>query len=127
MLGVLADHHNLAFSLDDLALFTDLLNGWFYLHCRNQTFLTVFCNELFCSPGNATLGQVINRNLNGHTVTGQNLNIVHTKLTGNVSGHHMTVRKLHLKAGVGKCLNDRALELDNIVLLCQKNPSLTVL
>jgi len=38
----------------------------------------------------------------------------------------MTVRKLHLKAGVGKCLNDRAFELNNIVLLCQKNPSLTV-
>jgi len=91
-----------------------------------KPFLLVFCNELFCSPGNAALGQVVDRNLNGHAVTGQNLDIVHTKLSGNVSGHHMTVRKLHLKAGVGKCLNDRAFELNNIVLLCQKNPSLTV-
>ena len=127
MLGVLADHHDLAFSLDDLALFADLLNGWFYLHCRNQTFLTCILCKLFCSPGNAALGQVVNRNLDGHAVTGQNLDIVHTKLSGNMSGHHMTVGKLHLEAGVGKCLNDRALELNNIVLLCQKNPSLTVL
>ena len=123
MLGVLADHHDFAFSLDDLALFADLLNGWFYLHCLNQTFLTIFCNKLFCSPGNAALGQVINRNLDGHAVTGQDLDIVHTKLSGNMSSHHVTVRKLYLKARVGKCLNDRALELDNIVLLCQKNPS----
>ena len=32
MLGVLADDHNVTFSLDDLALFADLLNGWFNFH-----------------------------------------------------------------------------------------------
>ena len=32
VLGVLADDHDLAFSLDDLALFADLLYGWFNLH-----------------------------------------------------------------------------------------------
>jgi len=33
VLGVLTNHHNLAFSLDDLALIADLLDGWFNLHC----------------------------------------------------------------------------------------------
>lgn len=32
VLGVLADDHDFAFSLDDLALFADLLNGWFDFH-----------------------------------------------------------------------------------------------
>ena len=32
MLRVLTNHHNLAFSLDDLALVADLLDGWFNLH-----------------------------------------------------------------------------------------------
>jgi len=33
VLGVFADHHDFTFSLDDLAFFADLLNGWFHLHC----------------------------------------------------------------------------------------------
>jgi hypothetical protein len=32
MLRVFADNHYFAFSLDDLALFADLLYGWFNLH-----------------------------------------------------------------------------------------------
>ena len=39
MLRVFADDHDLAFSLDDLALLADLLDGWFYLHCPYRTFL----------------------------------------------------------------------------------------
>ena len=41
MLGVLANNHYFAFSLDDLALFADLLNGWFHLHCLYHTFLAL--------------------------------------------------------------------------------------
>ena len=32
VLGVLADDHDLAFSLDDLALLADLLDGRFHFH-----------------------------------------------------------------------------------------------
>ena len=39
MLRVFADDHDFAFSLDDLALLADLLDGWFYLHCPYRTFL----------------------------------------------------------------------------------------
>ena len=34
MLGVLADHHDAAFALDDLALLADGLNRGAYLHAR---------------------------------------------------------------------------------------------
>ena len=37
--------------------------------------------------------------------------------------YHMSVRKLHLEACVGQCLNDNAFKLDHIILLCQNNPS----
>ena len=32
VLRVLTDNHDMTFSLDDLALVADLLNGWFYFH-----------------------------------------------------------------------------------------------
>ena len=41
MLGVLANNHYFAFAFDDLALFADLLNGWFHLHCLYHTFLAM--------------------------------------------------------------------------------------
>ena len=86
MLGVLANYHDLAFSFDDLALLADLLYGWFHLHCLYHTFLALIwvqpslCVGLFCSPSDASLGQVINRNLNGDAISGQDLDIIHTKL-----------------------------------------------
>ena len=33
MLRVFADDHYMAFSLDDFALFANLLYGWLYFHC----------------------------------------------------------------------------------------------
>ena len=35
----------------------------------------------------------------------------------------MSVGKLYLEASVGQCLNDYAFKLDDIILLCQNNPS----
>ena len=124
MLGVLADDHNFAFSLDDFAFLANLLYGWFHLHVSTIPFLLKFWFCLFCSPGDASLGQVIYRNLNGYAVTGENANIVHTKLTRDMRGHDMTVGELHLEACVGQCLNDHAFKFDYVILLCQNNPSL---
>ena len=76
MLGVLADDHYFAFSLDDFALLANLLYGWFNLH-----FITPTLSLLLSAPGNASLSEVVNRNLNGNTVTGQNSDIVHSQLS----------------------------------------------
>ena len=130
MLGVLANNHYLAFSFDDLALLADLLNGWFHLHCSYHSFLALnfgstlrISQILFCTPSDASLGQVINRNLNGYAIAGQNFNIVHAKLSRNMGCYHMSVGKLDFEASVGQCLNDYALKLDDIILLCHNDSS----
>ena len=76
MLGVFADNHYFAFSLYDLALFADLLYGWFNLH-----FIIPTLSLLLCTPSNTSLSEVVNRNLNSYAVTGQNSYIVHSKLS----------------------------------------------
>ena len=120
MLRVFADNHYFAFSLNDFALFANLLYGWFNLH-----FITPTLSLLLSAPGNASLSEVVNRNLNGNTVTGQNSDIVHTKLTGNMSSHDMPIGKLHLEGGVGQSLNHSTFKFDNVILR-QNNPSSAV-
>ena len=73
MLRVLADNHDFAFSLDDLALLADLLYGWFNLH-----FIIPTLSFLLCTPRDTSLVEVVNRNLNGHLITGQNSDIIHS-------------------------------------------------
>ena len=129
MLGILADDHDTTMSLDDLALFADLLNGWFYFHCVHHAFLTVMCLmrticwSLFSSPSNSTLGEIIYGNFNRNLVTGKNSDIIHAKLTRNVSCDNVPIRELNLEYGIRQCLYNRTLEFYNVVLR-QNNPSL---
>ena len=81
---------------------------------------------LLFSPGDATLGEVIDRDLNGYGITGENANIVHTKLAGNTRGHDMTVRQLDLEYGVRKCFQNHTVFKFHHVVLRQNNPSLKV-
>ena len=37
--------------------------------------------------------------------------------------HHMSVRELDPEARVRECFHDHAFKLDDIILLCQNNPS----
>ena len=117
MLGVLADNHDFAFSLNDFALFANLFYGWFNLH-----FIIPTLSLLLCTPGYATLGEIVNRNLDGYSVTRQYSDIVHSELSRDVSRYYMLIGKLYLEGRVGQCLNYRTLKLDNIILW-QNNPS----
>ena len=97
MLRVLTDYHDFTFSLDDLALIADLLYGWFNFHCTtipffymvllvfyespNGVFAVSFKFILFCSPCDAAFIKVVNGNLYGYLITGQNSDIVHSKLS----------------------------------------------
>ena len=54
MLGVFADNHYFAFSLNDFALFANLFHGWFNLHSIIPTL-----SLLLCTPGYAALIEVI--------------------------------------------------------------------
>jgi len=131
VLGILADDHDTTMSLDDLALLADLLNGWFYFHCVTMPFsqLCVLCltfgeERLFSSPCDSALRKVINGNFDRNLITGENFNIIHTKLTRNVGSNDMPIGKLNLEYSVRQCLYDRTLEFYNVVLR-QNNPSLT--
>ena len=117
MLRVITDDHDLAMSLDDLALLADLFNGRFYLH-GYQPFL-----NLFRTPSDATLIQVVNRNFNSNAITGQYLDIIHTQLAGDVGNNHMFIRQLYLEGRIGQSLNDNAFKFDYIIFR-QNNPSL---
>ncbi len=72
MLGVLAYNHYVTFSLNDLALFADLLNGRFNLHFNTYPFL-------FGTPGDTALGEVIHRNLNSNLIAGEYPYIIHSQ------------------------------------------------
>ena len=117
MLGVFADNHYFAFSLNDFALFANLFYGWFNLH-----FITPTLSLLLCAPGYASFVEVVNRNLYGYAVTGQNSYIIHSELSRNMSSYYMLIGKLYLEDRVGQCLNYRALKFNNIILR-QNNPS----
>ena len=117
MLGVFADDHYLAFSLNDFALFANLFYGWFNLH-----FIIPTLSLLLCTPGYATLGKIVNRYLDGYSVTRQYSDIVHSELSRDVSRYYMLVGKLYLEGRVGQCLNYSTLKFDNIILW-QNNPS----
>jgi len=119
MLGVLAYYHYFTFSLDDFALFANLLYGRLNFHFCNLPF------ELFHTPSDASFGKVVYRHLNGYAVTGQNTDIIHSKLTGYMCGHYMTVRKLYLEGGAGQCLCYYTFKFNNIILW-QNNHSLSV-
>ena len=117
MLRILADNHDFAFSLYDFALFANLLYGWFNLHSIIPTL-----SLLLCTPGYATLGKIVNRYLDGYSVTRQYSDIVHSELSRDVSRYYMLVGKLYLEGGVWQCLNYRTLKFNNIILW-QNNPS----
>ncbi len=121
MLGVFADNHDFAFSLYDFALIANLFNGWFNLHFIIP-YLSCLILRLFRTPGYTALGKVVDRYLNGNLVSRQYSNIVHSKLTRNMSCYYMPVGKLYFEGRVRQRLNNCTFKFDHIVLW-QNNPS----
>ena len=115
MLGVLTDYHDTTLALDNFALFANFLDGWLNLH-----FVTI--PFLFGTPSDAALGQVIDRDLDGYLITGQNPYIVHSELARNMGIYDVSVGKLYLEMCIGQRFQYHSLELYNIILR-QKNPS----
>ena len=110
MLGVLADNHNFALALYDLALFAHGLNGRSYFHfCLLEKLL------LFASPRDAAASQVVGRHLDRNLITGQNADKIHPELTGNVSENDMSVSDIYLEHRVGERLHNCTFEFDYIV------------
>jgi hypothetical protein len=113
VLGIFANNHHVAFSLDDFALFANLLDGRLNFHC-----FIPFLFRLFFSPSDTSLGEVISRNLNGYGIAGKNFDIVHAKLARNVCGHDKPIGQLYLEGGVGKCFNNNTVFKFNQIVFC---------
>ena len=109
MLRVLAYNHYGSFSFYDLAFVADLLNGRFNLHVINTI------PFLFRAPGYTAFGRVIYRDLDGYLVTGQNPNIVHSELSGQMRGDYHAVGKFDFEFGVRQRFDHLTFKFNNIV------------
>ena len=69
----------------------------------------------FGSPGDASFGEVINRNLNVDFIAYQNLDTVKSEPAGYTCGHYMTVCQPYSEGRVGQGLYDLTVKFDNIV------------
>ena len=94
MLGVFANNHDFAFSLNDFALLANL----FY---RRPNFHFITSIGLFMPECYPSLGQVVHRYFNCYSIALQYLDVMHTHFTGYVGGYYVTVGKLYFKHSVG--------------------------
>ena len=79
--------------------------------------------SLFSSPCDSSLCKVVYGNFDRNLISGENFNIIHAKLTRDMSSNDVPIGKLNLEYGIRQCLYDRTLEFYNVVLR-QNNPSL---
>ena len=78
---------------------------------------------LLVSIRDAASGQVVRRELDLDPVSGEDPDVVHPHLPGDVRQHFVAVLELHPKHGVREWLDDRPLHEDRIVFgLCQGEP-----
>ena len=113
MLGVLANDHDFALALNDLAFLAHGLNGRSYFH---------LIYLLLASPGNSAAGNIVRRHLHRDLVTGEDPDKVHPELSGNMRQYDVAVADIHLEHGVGQGFNYRALEFDYVVFCQSKFP-----
>lgn len=111
MLRILADYHNLAFSSDNLALLAHFLNGRFHFH---NIFASISA-YLFGPVGYPALTEIIYRYFDRDLVARIDFNVVHSHLTGDVGGNHVTVVQPDFEDRVRKQLRYNALKFNNIV------------
>ena len=110
VLGVLADDHDFALALDDLALLAHGLDG-------RSDFHLIYL--LLASPHDAAAGDVIGRHLHRDLVAGKDPDKVHPELAGNVGKDNVAFADIHLEHGVGQGFDNRALEF-NYIVFCQR-------
>ena len=77
VLGIGANHHDAAFALDDFALFANGLNGRSDFHFQIPP-CTFPKRNLFRTPCNASLGQVVRGHFNRDLITRQNADEIHS-------------------------------------------------
>src|SRR5688572_29377799 len=100
-----ADHPHHALALDDLAVAADAFH-----RCEHFHVCSFF--RLFCAEHDTAARQIVRRQFHGHLVAGQDADVVHAHLPGDVPEHDMAVLELHSECCVRQGLHDLALHLD---------------
>ena len=89
--------------------------------CEPQVLCTLYLVPLYLTllvaERDTSFGQVIRAHLHFDTVAGEDLNVVHTHLTGDVSDDERSVLELHAEHSVGQGLYYRSVHFD-AVLFC---------
>src|SRR5690242_1003102 len=89
-----------------------------------RTFMTGdLRGRLLVAVGDATPAEVVRRELDLHAVAGEDADVVHAHLPGDVREHLVPVLELHAEHGVGQGFDDRPLDEDRVVFgLRQRAP-----
>lgn len=128
MLGVLAYYHDVTFSFYDLAFFANLFYGRLHFHWLTPFLsigflaLTAEIKQLFGSPCDAALAEVVHGYLNLDLVTYKYLYTIQPQLARYARSYHVTVFELHLEGCIRQCGYNNTAEFHYIVLR-QNDPS----
>ena len=86
---------------------------------------TSFCSARFIAvplafyllgaPGDAPLGEIVGGNFHRYLIAGQDADVVHAQLAGDMRQDDVAVADINPERRVGQGFDDRALKLDHIV------------
>ena len=98
------DHKKLSLPANDFTVCRTFFNRCSDFHCIQLFLLISKCNSAFC--------QIVWGHFNLYFIAGQDLDIVHSHLSGNVSSDDVPVLQLDPKHGIAKRFDDSAILLD---------------
>ena len=114
MLRIFADNHHHSVAANYLAFLAYFLDGRFNFHFVVYSPFHLKL-RLFSAPRYPPFGQVIDRNLDGDAVAGQDPDIIHPELTRYMRGYNVPVWQFHFKSRVWQTFHHNAFELDYII------------
>src|SRR5689334_21569852 len=109
MARILADHTHHALAADDLAIAAYPLDRSAYFHA-----LLLTINQqlyLFRAKDDATAREIVGSQFDSHFIAGQDTDVVHPHLAGDVPQHYMAVLELHPECRIRQGLHDLPLHL----------------
>ena len=83
---------------------------------RSQNFHDYSPKYLLGTEDNASLAQIVGRQLDGHFVAGEDAYVMHAHLAGDVTEHHVPVLKFDPKGRIGQVFDHLTLEFNNVFL-----------
>ena len=110
MLGIVANHPNHAFTLDDFAFGTDFFNGRFNLH----VFLVGGGVRLFGTVDNPTPVEIVRGDSDCDLVSRKNLDKVHSHLSRDMGQDPVPVGQFHPEHGIGQGFDYRTLDFNGL-------------